>query len=118
TSQASSAGHEVRRRTGAVCLTIAANARKAALTESEFGNTSVISGSRITTFELCRSRAAYLPRTSVVKSERLYSRRSSSAGSVLPLFIELPLRPGSFPGADDSDGIVCLYVRYDKKASG
>src|ERR1039457_6972663 len=53
--------------------------RSAALTEAPFGNSSATSASITTTFELCRSRSVYFPRTNTPNSERMYSDRRSGS---------------------------------------
>ncbi len=73
-------------------LAISARDRNAALTAAAFGNTSTISGSSTTTFELACSRAAYLPRTSSPNSDRLYSGRSASSTALLAFFIDVAAR--------------------------
>lgn len=55
------------------------------------------------TFELFSSLETYFPRTNVPKSERLYSRRNVSAEPPLAFFIDFPLGPRCFAGADNSD---------------
>src|SRR5208283_3478462 len=68
-------------------LAISARDRSDALTAAAFGNRSTTSGSITTTFELSWSRRTYFPRTSVPKSERLYSERDSPGAGLLGFFI-------------------------------
>src|SRR5439155_24360756 len=70
------------------------NPRRAVFTARSFGKAFATSGSRTTTLVVSPIRRAYLPRTSLPKSERLYSRRSSSIGLRLAFFIDRPLPAG------------------------
>jgi hypothetical protein len=110
--------YRCRRRGPVVRLAISARDRSAALTAAAFGNTSATSGSRTTTFELACSRATYLPRTKVPKSDRLYSGRSASPATPLGFFIDLPLRPGCLASGDDSNCLILFRVSHRQKAPG
>ena len=59
----------------------------------------------------------YFPRTNGPKSERLYSERSSSAASVLALFIDPPLCPPRGTGGDDLYGPVMHGVGHHEQLS-
>src|SRR5437016_2083101 len=59
--------------------------RSALLTARSLGNSLATCGSRTTTFVASRTCSAYLPRTSIPKSVRLYSARSSSVARRLVL---------------------------------
>src|SRR3989338_7866449 len=93
------------------------SSRSALLTARSFGNALATFGSRTTTFVASRTRCAYLPRTSVPKSERLYSGRRSSVARRLALFIDLPLAWCCGSCADDPDCIVAVGVSDSQKAA-
>lgn len=63
------------------------------------------------------TRLTYFPRTNLPKSEREYSGRSSSTGTFLGFFIELPFGRRRLAGADDSNVVVYLRMRYDQQPS-
>ena len=84
--------------------------RSASLTASSFGNAFAISGSSTITFVDSRMRAAYLPRTSLPKSDRLYSGRDQSLSSDLAFFIDFSLLLCRTSSADYANGLTTLRV--------
>jgi hypothetical protein len=90
---------------------------RALLTAAEFGKTAATLGSSTTTLELALIRSQYLPRSSFLKSERLYSGRSSSVAD-LTFFINSPLTPSCNASTDNTDGFTTLRVRHNQKLAG
>ena len=89
----------------------------ALLTASEFGKMAATSGSSTTMLELSLTRAWYFPRSSLLKSERLYSRRSSSDLD-LAFLINLRFAAGSKPGTDDANRFVPVCMCHNQEPTG
>src|ERR1043166_1159362 len=85
--------------------------RSALLTASSLGKAFATCGSRTTTFVDSRIRLAYLPRTNLPRSDRLYSRLPQSLSSEeLAFFIELSLTFCRWPRGNDPNRFCSLGV--------
>src|SRR2546425_5251491 len=89
--------------------------RSALFTARSLGNACATCGSSTTTLVASATFRAYLPRTSVPKSERLYSGRSSSVGLRSAFFIDIPLTRSCGACTDNSDCIAAFGMSYHKQ---
>ncbi len=89
--------------------------RRALFTATELRNALATSGSRTTTFVSVATRSAYFPRTSLPKSERLYSGLSSSTALRLPFFINPPFLSCYHTSADNANFLTFLGMGHDQK---